>query len=131
MTPLLPVPAQFTCISLMSDIEVKGLGAMPELISEEAARRSILAETAKIGWHELQRFFASGHAVAVASELDLIEVAYQMSQDNETLVASWMDDGKINPVSDLQATEWFEANALMWSVVIKPWILVQPVIQKK
>ena len=34
-------------------------------------------ETSKIAWQELQRFFASGAAVFVASELDLVEVAHQ------------------------------------------------------
>ena len=101
------------------------------LSAEDEVRARVLGETAKISWHELQRFFATGHAVAVTPDLDLIEVAYQMSQDNDKLVAGWMDAGKIRPVSDAQAIEWLEANALMWTVVIKPWILVQPVIKKQ
>jgi hypothetical protein len=34
-------------------------------------------------------------------------------------------------VSDAQALEWLEVNTLMWSVVIRPWVLVQPILQDK
>ena len=100
------------------------------LSPEDEVRSRILGETAKIEWQELQRFFAAGHAVSVAPSLDLVDVAYQMSQDNDMLVASWMDDGKIRPVKDSEAIEWLDTKALMWTVVIKPWVLVQPVLNK-
>ena len=35
------------------------------------------AETAKIAWQELQRFFAQGLAIGVEPELDLVDVAYR------------------------------------------------------
>ncbi len=98
---------------------------------ESPARARINAETAKIAWRELQRFFAQGNAVAVAPELDLVEVALQMSADNRDQVEIWMQNGRIGPVSDAQALEWLEANALVWSVVVRPWVLVQPVLQDK
>jgi len=41
-----------------------------------------------------------------------------------------MADGVVGPVSDAHAVEWLEARALMWSVVVRPWVLVQPVLQK-
>jgi hypothetical protein len=97
---------------------------------EELQRARINSETAKIGWHELQRFFAQGHAVAVSPGLDLVEVACQVSSDNKPQIEQWMADGSIGPVSDAQAIEWLEARALMWSVVVRPWVLVQPVLQE-
>jgi hypothetical protein len=97
---------------------------------ESLERTRINSETAKIGWHELQRFFAQGHAVAVSSDLDLVEVAYQVSSDNKLCIEEWMGNGSVGPVSDAQALEWLEARALMWSVVVRPWVLVQPVLQE-
>ncbi|MEI6145707.1 MAG: DUF2288 domain-containing protein [Methylococcales bacterium] len=82
-------------------------------------------ETSKIAWQELQRFFASGAAVFVASELDLIEVAHQFSIDNKDQVEKWMQNQQVALVSDAQALTWLEANADVWAVVVKPWILVQ------
>ncbi len=92
-------------------------------------RARLNSETAKIAWRELQRFFAQGNAVAVAPGLDLVEVAFQMSQDNGAQVEAWMSTKQIGRVSDAQALEWLEANALVWSVVVRPWVLVQPVLQ--
>ena len=95
---------------------------------EEAERERINAETAKIAWSELQRFFAQGHAIAVSPGLDLVEVAYQVSVDNKQQVEGWIKASQFGPVSDSQALEWLEANALMWAVVVRPWVLVQPVV---
>jgi hypothetical protein len=90
----------------------------------------INAETAKIGWSELQRFFAQGKAVLVTPDLDLVAVACELSCDNTEQVDAWMVSGKIAVVNDTQALEWLEANALMWAVVVRPWVLVQPVKPK-
>ncbi|MFW5724155.1 MAG: DUF2288 family protein [Halochromatium sp.] len=29
-------------------------------------------------------------------------------------------------MSDAQATAWIEAEAVVWAVVVRPWVLVQP-----
>jgi hypothetical protein len=98
---------------------------------EQIERARINAETARIVWPELQRFFALGHAVAVAPHLDLVEVAYQISCDNKTQMEQWIKDGDIGVVADTQAIEWLALDALMWSVVVRPWVLVQPVLEEK
>jgi hypothetical protein len=93
-------------------------------LAEDRAR--INAETARIAWHDLQRFFAQGHALYVAPELDLVDVALQMQRDNRPAVESWLNSARLAPVSDAQALDWFENNAIHWCVVVKPWVLVQP-----
>ncbi len=87
-------------------------------------------ETAQIYWRELQRFFASGNAIAVDASLDLTHVAAQIAADNATQLKQWMDAGLVDAVKDSQALQWYEANMLVWAVVIKPWVLVQPIIEK-
>lgn len=94
---------------------------------DEIFRAKLNLETARIRWHELQRFFASGAAVHVDGELDLVEVAFQVSEDNEIQVKAWVDAGQIAPVSDEQALAWYENDAEMWAVVVSPYVLVQPV----
>ncbi|WP_262965269.1 DUF2288 domain-containing protein [Methylobacter psychrophilus] len=91
----------------------------------DIAREKVNLETSKIAWQELQRFFASGTAVFVASPLDLVDVAYQFSIDNKDQVAQWLQNKQIALVSDQQALEWLEADSEVWAVVVKPWILVQ------
>jgi hypothetical protein len=89
------------------------------------AREKVNLETSKIAWKELQRFFAGGSAVFVASSLDLVDVAYQFSIDNKILVAQWLQNNQIALVSDQQAINWLESDTEVWAVVVKPWILVQ------
>jgi hypothetical protein len=101
----------------MDDTDAEKLQAM--------LRAEILSETSKIAWSELQRFFAAGKAIFVSNDLDLVEVALQISNDNSAIVRQWMAAGKVAPVSDNQARYWFDCDATVWAVVIKPWVLVQ------
>ena len=89
------------------------------------SRDEIHSETSKIAWSELQRFFAAGRAIYVSADLDLVEVALQVSNDNSDLVRQWMDKDKLAPVSDDQARYWIGTDATVWAVVVKPWVLVQ------
>ena len=68
-------------------------------------------------------------ALRLADErsLDLVEVALQMSRDNKQAVAAWMAEGAVAQVSDDQARQWLAEDRQVWSVVVKPWVLVQAV----
>ena len=91
----------------------------------ELEKAKLNLETSQIPWKELQRFFASGLAIQVSSELDLVEVAYQMSIDNKDQIECWLNARQIRQVSDEQALAWYQAETEVWAVVVKPWILVQ------
>lgn len=92
---------------------------------DELLRAKLNLETAQISWRELQRFFAMGTAIAVSPGLDLVEVAFHVTRDNAPQAERWLAEKKVGPVSDSQAQEWFAADALLWSIVVKPWVLVQ------
>ena len=95
-------------------------------VETNLAREKVNLETSQIAWAELQRFFASGAAIYVAPELDLVDVAYQFSIDNKEQVEQWLQSGQVTRVSDQQALTWYQTDAMVWAVVVKPWILVQP-----
>ncbi len=90
-------------------------------------RSKVNLETSQIAWQELQRFFAGGAALAVAEDLDLVEVAFQMSADNATQIRRWMEDGKLGKVSDEQVAVWYGNDALLWAVAVSPWVLEQQI----
>ena len=71
----------------------------------------------------------TGQGVLVSPGQDMVAVAHEMSGDNKQQVEAWTAAGQIGVVSDAQAQEWLDANALVWAVVVRPWVLVQPVIQ--
>jgi hypothetical protein len=87
----------------------------------------IVSETAKIPWLELQRFFAAGKVLLVAAELDLVDVAYALQLDNIEQVKTWTESLQVNPVDDVQAKHWVVSEALLWAIVVKPWVLVQTI----
>lgn len=94
-----------------------------QLIQEEKAK--IVAETAMIHWKELEKFYAQGLLILVSDALDLVEVAYAISQDEAEQVTQWMESKLLIRDFNSQAIEWEKDNREVWSVVIRPWILVQ------
>jgi len=92
---------------------------------EELVRTRLNSETAKIAWLELQRFFAAGQILFVAADLDLIDVAFAFQQDDTEQVKYWLQQALVAPVSDTQAGDWFKRDIILWTVVVKPWVLVQ------
>src|SRR5512146_877671 len=98
---------------------------MGTLSQQDIDRLNINLETARIAWKELQRYFASGAALFVSDGLDLVDVAVQISKDNKAQVAQWLEAGQIARVTDAQALAWYEADADVWAVVVRPYVLVQ------
>ena len=104
---------------------------IPDMTDPDTRKAVLNTETAKIPWRELQRYFAAGAAIGVAPELDLLVVGSEVLADNTAQVEAWTAAGQVGPVSDSQAAEWYEANALMWAVVLSPWVFVQPILSKQ
>jgi hypothetical protein len=91
----------------------------------EIYRTKVNLETSQIAWKELQGHFARGVVLHISTDLDLVEVAFQMSKDNAVQIQQWMISGGVSKVSDAQAADWYAADLLLWAVVVSPWVLVQ------
>lgn len=96
-------------------------------MTDDILSAKINLETAQIPWHELQRFFASGNAIAVDPSLDLTQVARVIAQNDAEQLKNWMENQQVDAVTDAQAQTWLAENITVWAVVIKPWVLVQPI----
>ena len=92
----------------------------------EVLRGKLNLETARIPWRDLQRFFAAGRAVFVDPQVSLVDAAAVISEDNKPQVEQWLATGQLGRVTDRQAEVWQSADTQMWAVVVKPWVLVQP-----
>lgn len=93
----------------------------------ELKRARIISETAKIPWLELQRFFAAGKVMQVTPELDLVDVAFALQEDDIEQVTTWTEALQVSPVTDDDARNWVASDASLWAVVVKPWVLVQEI----
>lgn len=86
---------------------------------------SLLAETAKIGWPELERFFARGILLHVARDLDLVSVAEAIASDDTTQVSEWLASGLVERVQAETAADYAARDPDLWAVVVSPWVCVQ------
>lgn len=86
-------------------------------------------ETAKIAFSELARFFANGSLLYVSETLDLTEVGCTIAADNAAQIKQWMDAGLLIQVTDDQAIAWQDSNQTLWALVVKPFVLAQPLKQ--
>nr|WP_183410079.1 DUF2288 domain-containing protein [Litorivivens lipolytica] len=82
-------------------------------------------QTGRIGWHELERYYARGVVRQVAKGLDLIAVGKAIIDNDQTQVEAWINNEQLRVPEDDQALAWHERNAELWALVIAPWVLVQ------
>lgn len=97
----------------------------PDARNPDLLRSKLALETALIGWRELEVHHARGTVVRVDASLDLVEVAYELTQDNKHQFQLWMDAGVVGTVEDEDAHAWHQENTGVWALVVAPWVLVQ------
>jgi hypothetical protein len=91
----------------------------------EKLRQEFHAQTSRIPWHQLQTHYASGALILVSAELNLVEVAVQLQQDNKARFEQWIAEEKISGISDQLGQQFYAENPSLWAVVAPPWVLVQ------
>ena len=82
-------------------------------------------QTARIAWPELERHFARGVVIEVASDLDLVEVASGFANDDTAAVQQWIAQGRVQHLGTGTARRWSEGDPDLWAVVVAPWVVVQ------
>jgi hypothetical protein len=90
-------------------------------------RQLLNRETGKVTWPELQRHFARGSVIKVDPELDLIEVAAKMVEDDIAAIEKLNNSAAISRASMDDARLWEETQPIFWTVVVAPWVLIQPI----
>lgn len=98
-----------------------------EIDIDKETLEDLNAQTAKITWEELARHYAHGTVIKVATDLDLVDVAFNMVKNRTEIFEQWTNEGKVARASDEDARNWVEADPLFWAVVAAPWVLVQEI----
>ncbi len=88
-------------------------------------RQKLNIDTAKIKWGALHEHQQIECVIAVSTDLDLIDVAYEFTFDNIDQVTVWLEKAQIAKVSGEQAQQWKAEERELWAVVVAPWVLVQ------
>jgi hypothetical protein len=96
-----------------------------DAVSHSPLYAKLLGETAKIGWTELERFFARGILLRVVRDLDLVSVAEAIANDDTTQITQWLSAGLIERVQAETAADFAARDPDLWAVVVSPWVCVQ------
>lgn len=84
-------------------------------------------DTGKITWPELQRHFARGVIIIVSPQLDLIEVAQSLVNNDANQIENLIKSAHLTRANDEHAHDWQTRDPLFWAVVVAPWVLVQEI----
>ncbi|CAI8801604.1 DUF2288 domain-containing protein [Methylocaldum szegediense] len=88
-------------------------------------RRKLAEETGQITWQELERHFARGALIVIGPELNLVETAARIAEDDAVSVQGWIQRGQVVRATDEHARRWVHSRSRLWAVVVAPWVLVQ------
>jgi hypothetical protein len=95
-------------------------------VNQEALHAKLAQDQGVIEWNELQRHFARGVLIVVATDLDLADIAARVADDDTASIAAWMAAGRLVRASDEHARRWTAAGEQsLRAVVVAPWVLVQ------
>lgn len=104
-------------------------GLDPENAEKIDLRDLLNAQTGRVAWSELQRHFARGMLFIVDKDLDLIETATRIIDDDAQQVSAWIDNKRLMRADLDHARAWEAAQTQFWAVVAAPWVLVQEVTE--
>ena len=93
--------------------------------TSQSLKADLNQQCGQLSWSELERHFARGAILKVTLELDLVDVAVVVTEDNRDTMAAWLEHGEVAPATDKDAKVWNEQNTLFRAVVVAPWVLVQ------
>ena len=85
-------------------------------------------ECTAIYYKEIERFFAKGVLILVGKDLDILDVALVVQNDDSEQLKQWLESGKVLPVNDEYAVKWSQSETQLLAVTVVPWLLVQEII---
>jgi len=93
--------------------------------SVDDPRARLTDEIGELNWSALVRHFARGVVVTVRADVELVDAAMCLAEDDATLLQQWIDDGRIARASDDEARDWTTRSPDFLCIVVAPWVLVQ------
>lgn len=90
-----------------------------------SAKEKLNLETAIIRWADLQLYFAQGKLIIVDQQLDLIDCAASLAENNVDTVDKMIQRKQI----DFASVDWIRENCQpeteLWAVVVAPYVVAQ------
>ncbi|MCM2266079.1 MAG: DUF2288 domain-containing protein [Desulfuromonadales bacterium] len=91
-------------------------------------RKKLQEELDTVDWRALRPQLHRDSVILVASELELVEVAWCVAQDRSKDVAGWIAAGQLRKPGAEELTAWErELEKPFRMLVVAPYVLIQPV----
>ena len=98
---------------------------MAENTTTEDVLERLQKEQAEISYLEIQKFFAKGVILVVHRDVNLIDAAYKIHQDDAEAIAQLVDEKRLVRAHDAHAKRWLEEKTNFQAVTVAPWVVVQ------
>ena len=97
-----------------------------EVVTEEPLREKLVAEIQVTDWSELRSHAVSGRAFLVSGDLELLDVALAVANDEASAVEAWIGTGKLVRPSSAQMKSFERGSARTFRyVIVSPFVLIQ------
>lgn len=89
---------------------------------------SFKRDLAEVSWRELKIHLQRDAIIFVAADLDLLDVAVAVADDDKTLVEAWIGENQLGKPTEEQLKSWEEeSDSRFKMLIVQPFILVQDV----
>lgn len=93
---------------------------IPDSLTDRLRQESGIAD-----WNMINTHIERGAAILVAADLDLIDAACHIADDDTVTVNNWIAAGSLTRPSPAQIDEWRQTTPSFKSVVLAPYVLIQ------
>ncbi len=92
---------------------------------EQNLRSKLEAEIGPADWKVIRPHFLRGAIIIVSTELDLIDVAVKVAEDDTCTIQAWIEEGKLTKPFPEDAKRWEEDKEEPKALVVEPFVLIQ------
>ncbi len=90
--------------------------------------KSFKRDLAEVSWRELKIHLQRDAIIVVATDLDLIDVAVAVAEDEKVLVEAWIAENQLGKPTENQLKQWEEESDNRFKMlIVQPFILVQDI----
>lgn len=91
--------------------------------------QSFKRDLAEVCWRELKIHLQRDAIITVSVDLDIIDVAVAVADDNKGVVGEWISDHKLGKPTEDQLKSWEKTPEKSFRMlIVQPFILIQDVL---